>query len=287
MRHNTDWFDNKHSLIIMVGAALLVILLAVNFLSNDTPDRAHVLRISGPVVIERAGEKIIPSAGMLLNGQDKILTGEGSFVEVAYDDNFKDVVRIEANSKVVFESARIEKQTTLFMDRGEMKLKLDKLEKGSTFKVRTPVAIAGVRGTAFGMKFQGDQVVITDFESKIFVKGLNDNFVEMKDELLLNDGWKVRVAQFEKPSRVERMTDDEHLLWQSWLNEINSLPKDSLVNNSSYSNFADMKESLTRRAASQLSLIITRTASSASTLAVMLFAVLVLGTGKVVEKVWA
>ncbi|MBF0479916.1 MAG: FecR domain-containing protein [Candidatus Omnitrophica bacterium] len=284
---NSDWFADKQSLIFMVGGALLVILLAFNFFGYDSSESARILRISGPVVIERQGEKITPSVGMLLNGQDKVLTGTGSYVEVAYDENLKNVVRIEADSKVVLESAKIQKQTTLFMDKGEIKLKLDRLEKGSTFKVRTPVAIAGVRGTAFGVKFMGKELLITDYESRIFVKGLTEDFVEMKDELLLNDGWKVQVAQFEKPSRVERMTASEHDAWQTWLNEINALPQSTVVNNGSYSNFAQNKGSLIQTSLTQLSAVITRMTSSASTVAIVLFTFLIFGTGKVVEKVWA
>jgi hypothetical protein len=49
---------------------------------------------------------------------------------------------------------------------------------------------------------------------------LDHNFIENDDELLLNEGWKVRVKQFENPSRVERISDKERAAWLAWVNEV-------------------------------------------------------------------
>jgi hypothetical protein len=229
-----SWFAERNSLVFGVGATLAAVLLSGYFLDNDTRDRGRILRFAGSVSIERSQERISPVVGAVVNPQDRIITGPGSFIEIAYDDRHKDVLRIGSDSRVVMESACIEKQTNIFMDKGEILLKLESLEKGSTFKIRTPIAIAGVRGTSFGVKLRekDKEALITDFESKIFVKGLTRDFLEMKDELLLSEGWKVRVARFEKPSRVERITPREFAAWQAWLNEIASLPAEASLNRS-------------------------------------------------------
>lgn len=219
----SGWARDKQSIVLGVGIALIAVLLAGNFLYNDTEDHARILRISGAVSIDRAGENIVPSVGTVLNARDKITTGEGSFVEVTYGDSLKDVLKVGSDSKVVLESAVIEKQTNIYLGQGEILLKLEKLDKGSTFKVRMPAAIAGVRGTSFGVSLRGKEAVISDFESRIFVKGLTRDFVEMKDELLLNDGWKARVVQFEKPSEVDRVTAEEWAAWRAWIKEIDSI----------------------------------------------------------------
>jgi hypothetical protein len=220
------------------GIALFAVLLASNFLFRYTQDHSRILRYSGKVYIERAGEKISPIAGTLLNAQDKIVTGENAFVEVAYDDTYRDVLRIGSESSVVLESAVIEKQTNIFMDKGEIILKLQDLGKGSTFKVRTPVAIAGVRGTSFSVQLNGNQAVITDYESKIFVKGLTEDYLEMKEELLLSAGWKTQVTRFEKPSQVERISPQEYAAWQAWLDEVAVLSKGAPVRSRFYINLA-------------------------------------------------
>ncbi|MBF0569200.1 MAG: FecR domain-containing protein [Candidatus Omnitrophica bacterium] len=281
-----NWFADRQSLVLMIGGALLAILLAANFLTNDSPDRARIVRLQGHVTIERGSETMDASVGALLNPKDKIITSEGAFVEVAYDDILKDVMRIGANSRVVFESARIEKKTTLFMDKGEIKLKLDSLEKGSAFNIRTPVAIAGVRGTAFGIQLNDKEAQITDYESRIFVKGLTEDHLEMQDELLLNSGWKVQVAQFERPSHVQMLSDRDRTEWKSWLVEIGALSSAAAASNVASAGVSDIQDEIWRRPVAFLAAVRTKVSSSPSALALMLFAVLALGTGKVVERVW-
>jgi len=218
--HRDNWHSNSYLFLIAGLVVLVAVFLASNFLANESQDRASIVKISGSVAIERAGEKLIPSKGMVLNAYDKITTSKGAALDVTFDDGLKDIVKIGSNSHVVLESDAIQKQTSIFMDRGEILLKLEKLEKGSNFQVRTPTAVAGVRGTSFGVQLKGKEAVISDFESKIYVKGLNQEYVENEDELLLNEGWKVRVRQFEIPSRVERISPEERAVWLAWVNEV-------------------------------------------------------------------
>ncbi|MBF0387276.1 MAG: FecR domain-containing protein [Candidatus Omnitrophica bacterium] len=283
-----NWFLDHQSWLLLIGGALLAVLLAVNFLCCDSPDRARILRLSGEVTIQRADETLQPEIGMMLNAQDRVITGTGAYAEIAYDDGLKNVMRINANSRVVFESSRIERFTRLFMDRGSVMIKLDGLEKGSTFKVRTPAAIAGVRGTAFGVELVGKEAVVTDYESRIFVKGLTPDFLETKDELLLSNGWKVRVAQFEKPSRVERLSAAEQAGWQAWLNAVNALPKASASYGIGAQRLAHLDGyfSFLSAGLAWLQAGIARASLSAPVLALLLFGVLALGAGKVLERVW-
>lgn len=222
-----NWRSHRNFFLGAMGVSLIAVLLSANFLFNYSDDHARVLRVNGAAFIQRGKEKISPLPGTVLNAKDKIITGKNAYIEVTYDDTHRDVLRIGSDSNVVLESAFIEKETTIFMDRGEILIKLEKLERGSTFKIRTPVAIAGVRGTSFGVRLTGanKEAVVTDFESRVFVKGLTEDFLEMKEELLLSDGWKAKVAQFEKPVRVEKINAEEHSAWLSWLKETDSLRK--------------------------------------------------------------
>jgi len=215
-----NWYSNGYLYVLAGLFVLAAVLYGSNFIANESQDRASIVRVSGNVSIERFGSKLTPTVGMVLNSYDKITTAKGASIEVTFDDGLKDIVRIGTNSHVVLESDVIEKKTSIFMDKGEILLKLEKLEKGSNFQVRTPTAVAGVRGTSFGVQLKGKEAIISDYESKIYVKGLNQEFVENDDELLLNEGWKVRVRQFENPSRVERITSQERAVWLAWVNEV-------------------------------------------------------------------
>ncbi|MBF0384253.1 MAG: FecR domain-containing protein [Candidatus Omnitrophica bacterium] len=226
-----NWLFDKHFLALAIGVALIAVLLSANFISFSSQDRARVLRVTGSVSLERAGEKIAPAAGMVLNDRDRLSTEADSSLEVTYDDGLKNIIRIGSDSNVMLENAIIEKQTNIYLDRGDVILKLEKLEKGSSFKVRTPTAVAGVRGTSFGVRLIGKEAEILDYDSRIFVKGLNQDFLENQEELLLNEGWKVRLTQFEKPSRVYRISESERTEWMNWVTDIAAitpnLPKSS------------------------------------------------------------
>ena len=152
--YRDHWYSNNYLYVFATLIVLAAVFLASNFLTNESQDRASIVKFSGSVFIERAGSKMVPSAGMVLNAYDKITTNKGSSIEVTFDDGLKDIVKIGSNSHVVLESDAIQKQTSIFMDKGEILLKLEKLEKGSNFQVRTPTAVAGVRGTSFGVQLK-------------------------------------------------------------------------------------------------------------------------------------
>lgn len=271
----------KNSIFLCVGAALAAVLLSGYFLDNDSRDRARILRVEGGVLIERGQETFTPVAGEVLNPHDKIFTAAGSFLEITYDDTHKDVLRIGEDSAVVLESVVIEKQTNVFMYKGEIMLKLEKLEKGSTFRIRSPVAVAGVRGTSFAVRLKDNEALITDFESKIFVKGLTEDFLEMKDELLLSKGWKVSVAQFEKPSRVESITPEEFAAWREWLNEIDSLSKAATQEKSGLTRLASRGEAVSLPQSAFASGLMKKVNVSSSALAFLLYIALATNLGKV------
>ncbi|MBF0489276.1 MAG: FecR domain-containing protein [Candidatus Omnitrophica bacterium] len=282
-----DWNFNNYFYLIAGLIVLVAVFLGVNFIFNQTQDRASIVRLSGEVSIERDGAKITPTVGMVLNVQDKITTSNGASEEVTCDEGLKDIVRIGCDFHVVIENDVIQKQTSIFMDKGEIMLKLEKLEKGSNFKVRTPVAVAGVRGTSFGVKLKGKEAVVTDFESRIYVKGLNENFIENDDELLLNEGWRVRLAQFEKPSRVELIPSQERAAWLAWVNDVATLSSISNTQNLNVSTsmlstiLASIQDILLNNCPRGLSAMVMKMVSSASVLAFMLYIALMVNLRKV------
>jgi hypothetical protein len=217
----------NRTLLLVLSGLLLASLMACGILSFQTNDYAKIIRIQGNVSIERDGEKVAASPHMVLNSRDRIETSPGSFVEVAYDDKMANVVRIGPGSRVVLESSVIKKNTELFMDKGSVMVKLNNMNGKSTFKVRTPVALCGVRGTGFGIALNGDSATITEYESAVYVKGITRSHEEMPGELVLEEGWKVRVDKFEAPSKVERLTVGEYQEWKDWVVQIWSLSQES------------------------------------------------------------
>ncbi len=84
------------------------------------------------------------SKGDLLTTNEYILTGEASRVIVALDQDWNNVIHIDANSKVITTSLY---PTGFYMNFGSMLAKLDALPTESTFEVQTPSLVVGARGT--------------------------------------------------------------------------------------------------------------------------------------------
>ncbi len=110
--------------------------------------RAKVFEFEGDVRILKAGadEWMPAEKEMVLEAGDQILTGKGSFVDIVYDDHFLNVARIDAETKAEFRSIE---PTELHLEDGKIFSALDGLAPGDGYRISTPTAVAGVRGTTF------------------------------------------------------------------------------------------------------------------------------------------
>jgi hypothetical protein len=83
----------------------------------------------------------------------KVQTGAASFAEIAF--NRRNAVRLAENTTFVFNPANVQSGSEL--RQGALTLVLKKLAataSGDSFLIRTPSAVAGVRGTSFFMKVE-------------------------------------------------------------------------------------------------------------------------------------
>ncbi len=84
-------------------------------------------------------------AGAILAPGDKIRSKEDSWAEITFEE--KHVVKLGVNSLLVIKKAGIQKELNLI--KGKLISKVRKLSRNESFKVRTPQAVAAVRGTYF------------------------------------------------------------------------------------------------------------------------------------------
>ncbi len=103
----------------------------------------------GNVLVEKSCQRISPKIKMILRSGDKIYTGNKSCVNMQLGSF--GIIKINQNSEVKME--RLLKETTdnikLFLKKGQVICKLEKLKKEQDFSVETPTAVIGVRGTTF------------------------------------------------------------------------------------------------------------------------------------------
>lgn len=138
----------------MIRHLLLAVLLAVPAAAQEGD--ATLAKIAGHVTIGSAGSKTRHKAkgGEPLLYGDSIRTGPGAVAQVLLKD--RGAVLIHENTSFVLSGTP--RRTVLDFARGEFLIGLrQKLEKGMSFKVRTPAAVAAVRGTLFWGKSDKDK----------------------------------------------------------------------------------------------------------------------------------
>lgn len=111
---------------------------------------AMVTLVVGDVKVKVAGGAPVPAAvGMkLLEGQS-IETGDDGFISVQLGNEC--IVQIRAKSAVSVTSLFKNGRNELYLEKGRLLTRVEKLGKGQQYIVKTPTVIAAVRGTQFSV----------------------------------------------------------------------------------------------------------------------------------------
>ncbi|OGX11988.1 MAG: hypothetical protein A2351_07735 [Omnitrophica bacterium RIFOXYB12_FULL_50_7] len=118
---------------------------------------AEISNIQGSAWFRKSGTTEWKGAekGMILLENDEIKTGENAKVEILLDTAGETgKLDLEANTQMRFDSmkkdsATADKTTLLNLALGKVMIKVEKLQGSSSFQVKTPTSICGVRGTLF------------------------------------------------------------------------------------------------------------------------------------------
>ena len=118
---------------------------------------AEISNLEGAVWFRKSGTTEWKGAekGMMLLQNDEIKTGANAKVEILLDTAGETgKVDLSANSQMRFETmgkdlVTEDKTTLLDLAVGKVLIKAEKLKGNSTFQVKTPTSICGVRGTIF------------------------------------------------------------------------------------------------------------------------------------------
>lgn len=141
------------------------ILIPVSMLKLK-PAPATVLAISGAVNLKRANgdaDKLKP--GTKLYSGDRIITKNQQSIRIQFADRSE--LQILPNSEVVMDKLSHYKKsgmvdTRIHLKKGSVNTWVEKLRKEGRYEIRTPSAITAVRGTAYRLTVDGDQVSRTE-----------------------------------------------------------------------------------------------------------------------------
>lgn len=149
------------SLVLMAGMAVSAVAVAV---AEDSS--GMVVASRGEVSALANGDSRELKQGDFIFVNDEIQTGDRSFVVLQFTDGAK--VTVRPDSKLVIETylytGNEGDEATLSLVSGGLRVITGAMAKTNpeNYKVRTPVALMGVRGTEFSIMLCGDQICEED-----------------------------------------------------------------------------------------------------------------------------
>jgi hypothetical protein len=186
--------------------AVAIVLFSGLFCSAQAMDgNIDVISLAGDVKVispgETAGEACLP--GMRLREGSQVVTGMESYVEIALDDSKMNLLKIKENSRVVI---KLEGPDKIELVDGEIFTLLQNLETGEVFRVRTPCATCGARGTGWRTKTDGKATEVSVFQDQVFVRGVKKDGSSMEKQYTVKAGYETKIKKFDKPEKMMKIS---------------------------------------------------------------------------------
>ncbi len=157
------------------------------------------------VVSGEGDAEVSASSGAVITSGQKILTGETGYAEISFDPENNNTVKIKKNTEVVITGDQEERLELLD---GELLSVLKNLKKGKEFRIRTPAAVCGARGTAWRTFSDGSMTDISVVEGKVFARGINPDGSLMKKTYWIKKGYERKIKKFDKPGKELRVKEN-------------------------------------------------------------------------------
>jgi hypothetical protein len=134
----------------VVSIAIMIAFLA----GTAIADIGRIKRVKGTASVERGGETLSATPGMVLEKQDVLVTGPDSRVSVTFIDNSR--FSAGPDSRIVLETFDFDTTThegafVSRVERGTLGIVSGQIAKQTpdAMRIHTPTSILGVRGTKF------------------------------------------------------------------------------------------------------------------------------------------
>lgn len=168
-----------------------------------------ILQLSGDVDITAdSGKRKVPREGTVISEKDRIRTGRKSFVSIILNDG--STLFIREISVVHVQNIRLSdtgQPTRIEMFTGKLRVIAAKTLKGQGMFVATPTAIAGVRGTDFGIIATQLETRVVVFNGEVEVANKDRNILK---SYIVRDREETRVV-FQQPPETPVVVPDDVL----------------------------------------------------------------------------
>ena len=153
---------------------LFLAVLGLFFSSSVFAQVAKIVAVSGDVLVKKDKAFTWEKAKleMLLEKEAEIKTGKFSECTIAFDEELNNMLTIKENSRIRLQEL---KPVEVFLPKGRVFSLIDDLASLHEFKVRTPTAVAGVRGTGDSVDSRTDGTTVKCYKGSVDVEGLDSN----------------------------------------------------------------------------------------------------------------
>jgi len=181
--------------------------------AEDT-EKAELTSLSGSaqVLLQGSDDYTGAEEGMELKSGDKIKTGNGGSVEVSFNSDNTNLVRLSENTRVEISLSGDEK---LQMSEGEVFASVNSLSGSSAFEIRTPTAVSGARGTDWVTKVTEEGTDVEAIDSQPYVRHFETSGKLSSQPTFITPGEMTTVKRFQKPTAFRPIQEGRRQQWQA------------------------------------------------------------------------
>ncbi len=121
---------------------------------------------------------------------DIIKTGPESFAVIQIGDDI--LARIQPDSSVEIKTLFDQENTEIFLEKGQIISVVKKISKENSYNIKTPTALAAVRGTQYSISFYKGRSVLAVKEGKVQLSAIDSK--EKNKELMVETGNTVIIS---------------------------------------------------------------------------------------------
>lgn len=137
-----------------------------------SPMKASLTHVLGKVLIQPSGSASARDAkvGDVVGSGDKVETKADGLAEIMLENN--NVINLKPNSVITMTELSANPTTGIYVNRlyadmGKFRIQVEKMSGASTFEVRTPTAVAAVRGTQFYVDVEQVKTLLAILEGTV------------------------------------------------------------------------------------------------------------------------
>lgn len=222
------WTPRLHRKTLVIICVLITSLVSTTLCAEDLPE-ARITWLEGTVLIFRQNSNVPEVYAFDSKSElpeiflgDRVLIQDGSFLEMELRD--ETVVFCESNTELLIQCSSMSvcendsNESVIHLSLGRIWVYVCKLiNRVNHFSVKTPSAVAGVRGTIFAVFVDSDSVTSVS---------VREGAVEVKAEdvaTLVTAGQQIHVDKEKVSAPALQFAEEEAELWkqkQSWIDKI-------------------------------------------------------------------